>query len=38
MKDDMIYLEHIIDCIDRINNYAENVMFLKFSDIFHQMT
>lgn len=27
MKDDMIYLEHIIDCIDRIDNYTENDQF-----------
>ena len=27
MKDDMVYLEHIIDCINRIDDYAENDQF-----------
>lgn len=27
MKDDMVYLEHIIDCIDRIYEYTENDEF-----------
>lgn len=27
MKGDMIYLEHIIDFINRIDNYAENDQF-----------
>ena len=28
MKDDRIYLEHIIDCIDRINEYTQNDRFV----------
>lgn len=28
MKDDRIYIEHIIDCIDRINEYTENDQFV----------
>ncbi len=28
MKDDRIYLEHIIDCIDRINDYTEYDQFV----------
>jgi uncharacterized protein with HEPN domain len=28
MKDDSIYLEHIIDCIDRINKYTEYDQFV----------
>jgi len=28
MKDDSIYIEHIIDCIDRINDYTENDQFV----------
>lgn len=28
MKDDSIYLEHIIDCIDRINDYTEYDQFV----------
>jgi len=27
MKDDMVYLEHIIDCIDRIEEYTESDQF-----------
>ena len=27
MKNDAIYLEHIIDCIDRINDYTEKDQF-----------
>jgi uncharacterized protein with HEPN domain len=28
MKDDRIYLEHIIDCIDRINEYTQYDRFV----------
>ncbi|MGZ8227452.1 MAG: HepT-like ribonuclease domain-containing protein [Methylococcaceae bacterium] len=28
MKDDRIYIEHIIDCIDRIDEYTQNDQFL----------
>jgi len=28
MKDDRIYLEHIIDCIDRIYEYTDNDQFV----------
>ena len=28
MKDDSIYLEHIIDCIDRIHEYTEYDQFV----------
>lgn len=28
MKDDNIYIEHIIDCIDRIDEYTENDQFV----------
>ena len=28
MKDDVVYLEHIIDCIDRIDEYTENNQFI----------
>jgi len=28
MKDDRIYLEHIVDCIDRINDYTEYDQFV----------
>ncbi|MDD2658899.1 MAG: DUF86 domain-containing protein [Methylococcales bacterium] len=28
MRDDRIYLEHIIDCIDRISEYTENDQFV----------
>lgn len=28
MKNDRVYLEHIIDCIDRINDYTEHDQFV----------
>jgi len=28
MKDDRVYLEHIIDCIDRIDEYTQNDQFV----------
>jgi uncharacterized protein with HEPN domain len=28
MKDDRVYLEHIIDCIDRINEYTQKDRFV----------
>lgn len=28
MKDDRVYIEHIIDCIDRINEYTQNDQFV----------
>lgn len=28
MKDDRVYIEHIIDCIDRIDEYTQNDQFV----------
>ncbi len=28
MKDDRVYIEHIIDCIDRIDKYTQNDQFV----------
>ncbi len=38
MKDDIIYLEHIIDCIDRIYDYTEGDQFIFMNSLMVQDT